>query len=157
MAEETTEAPAAPARAGDRVLAQFRGRAINAWRPAVVTARHADGTYDVAYDDGDGDARLGAAFVRTDVEAPAAEAPAAPIIHPNYWNYHALRAQGLSAAQVRVVQSLWEAAVAFAAVGDAARAADMQEQSRDAVNRFFPGGHPFGGGGRKTRRTRRRK
>ena len=90
-------------------------------------------------------------------EAPAAQAPAAhgpPIAH---WNYPALRAQGLSAAQVRVVQCLSEAALAFAAVGDAARAADMQEQSYDAVNRFFPGGPMFGGGGRKTRRTRRRK
>ena len=131
------EAAAAPARAGDRVMAQFRGRAINAWRPAVVTARHADGTYDVAYDDGDGDARLGAAFVRTDVEAPAAEAPAAPIIHPNYWNYPALQARGLSPGQIRVVQTLWAAAVAYARLGDRPRSLGLQAQAHDAVDRWL--------------------
>jgi hypothetical protein len=118
-------------------MAQFRGRAINGWRPAVVTARHADGTYDVAYDDGDGDARLGAAFVRTDVEAPAAEAPAAPIIHPNYWNYPALQARGLSVGQIRVVQTLWMAAVAYARLGDRPRSEDLQEQAHDAVDRWL--------------------
>ena len=52
---------------GDRVGARFRGRSINAWFPGVVAARHPDGTYDVDYDDGDRDERLGAQHVRTDV------------------------------------------------------------------------------------------
>ena len=57
----------AGASVGDRVVALYQGDTQNAWFLGKVTAKHADGTYDIAYDDGDTDEHLAGRYVRRDI------------------------------------------------------------------------------------------
>ena len=52
-------------RAGDAVMAHFRGKETNEEYPGVVSRVHNDGTIDVNYDDGDKDKNLPPSLVRS--------------------------------------------------------------------------------------------
>ena len=49
---------------GDVIEAQYHGMAGGHWYPGKISAAHGDGTYDIAYDDGDKDSKLSAMFIR---------------------------------------------------------------------------------------------
>ena len=48
---------------GDKVEANFRGR--GKWYPGRISRDRGDGTYDVAYDDGESEMRVGAELIRS--------------------------------------------------------------------------------------------
>ena len=67
----------APLRA--RYLASSRGSFGTKWYSGVATAVHADGSVDVAYDDGDAELRVQPKFIKAPAaQPPVAQAPVAP-------------------------------------------------------------------------------
>ena len=67
----------APLRA--RYLASSRGSFGTKWYSGVATAVHADGSVDVAYDDGDAEVRVQPKFIKAPAaQPPVAQAPVAP-------------------------------------------------------------------------------
>ena len=72
-----------PWRVGDRVLARFGTRenplSKTKWYPGVVSATHDDGACDIAFDDGDAEARVPAEYVKAErAGAKGAKGSAAP-------------------------------------------------------------------------------
>ena len=59
-----SEADDEPLRRGDRIEGQYKGRVGGKWYPGKISRINADGTYEIAYDDGGRDSRLRARFVR---------------------------------------------------------------------------------------------
>ncbi|KAJ1458565.1 hypothetical protein M885DRAFT_90783 [Pelagophyceae sp. CCMP2097] len=66
-------APAEDLRVGDRVEARFKKRAT--FYPGVIKRVHADGTFDVDYDDGEQETRVSAALIEVKARPKAAKAP----------------------------------------------------------------------------------
>ena len=49
---------------GEAIEAQYHGNEGGEWYPGKIAAAHVDGTYDIAYDDGDTDKKLSARSIR---------------------------------------------------------------------------------------------